>query len=439
MRKIFIYLFFILGFLGIKAQEVGFFKKQLLFESGTFGFFIYRVPAIISTNHNNILAFAEGRKGQGGDWDDSAIVMRASYDGGSSWTETKILINVEKSPCSNIVPIIDYYQNKIHLLYVVSYKSVFYTYSEDEGLSWSQPINITDAFEGFRSKYNWRVVATGPGHGIQLRNGRIIVPIWLSTSAMADSTSNTLVHYPSITSVLYSDDFGKSWLLGEIIAPNNDTLVFPNEATAVELVNGDVLFNMRNESINYRRLVSVSSDGISNWSQPKFSDNFFEPICHASIIRYSMIPYQDKNRILFVNSDSRMIPWTAKRGSYNKAAPKRQRSNLTIRISYDEAITFPVSKTIDPGFAGYPDLAVSPNGIIHCIYESGAKNQNHYLPMGISLASFDLTWATDGKDSLSQYDMPLDAYMKCAVENQTLRPDKHKKKKKKSKKSLRTC
>jgi len=420
----------------VSGQEPGFFKKQILFESGTFGFYIYRVPSIVCTSQKNILAFAEGRKGQGGDWDDSSVVMRASYDGGNSWTETRVLFSENNNHTSNIVPIVDYYTNRIHLLYVTNYQKVFYTFSDDEGLSWSIPLNISDVFEGFRSKYDWKVVATGPGHGIQLRNGRIIVPIWMSSSALTDPNSNTLAHYPSITSVLYSDDFGKSWLVGDIISPSNDTLVFPNEAAAVELIGGEVMFNIRNESINYRRLVSISPDGISNWSQPYFSDNFFEPICHASIIRFSMIPYQEKNRILFVNPDSRMIPWTAKRPSNFKVAPKRQRSNLTLRISYDEANAFPVSKVIDPGFAGYSDLAISPDGIIYCIYEAGAKFQNQFMPMNVTLASFDLIWATNGKDALSIYDMPLDAHIKCTVENK-LNPVK--KKKKKSKKGMRGC
>lgn len=429
MKNLVIVISFLIIFVfNLSGQEFGSFDKSVLFESGSLGFFVYRIPAIVVTSNNNILVFAEGRKGKGEDWDESSIVMKASYDGGISWTKPRILVSIEKMPCSNVVPVVDYYNNKVHLLYVVNYKNIFYICSEDEGLNWSQPINITDACEGLRKKYDWKILATGPGHGIQLRNGRMIVPIWLSSSVFSDTTSRTLAHYPSVTSVLYSNDFGKSWLLGDIIAPHNDTLVFPNEATAVELKSGEVMFNMRNESINYRRLVSTSPDGISNWSAPVFSDNFFEPICHASIIRYSMVPYQDKDRILFVNPDSRMVPWSAKRGSYAKAAPKRQRSNLTLRISYDEALTFPVSKTIDSGFAGYSDLAVSPNGIIYCIYESGAKAiYNNYLPMNISLASFDLVWATNAKDSLSPHDMPLDSYIKCVVENINIKPEKRRK------------
>jgi len=41
-------------------------------------------------------------------------------------------------------------------------------------------------------------------------------------------------------------------------------------------------------------------------------------------------------------------------------------------MSYDEGYTWPVSKVIDPGIAGYSDIAVTPDGIIHVFYEGGS-------------------------------------------------------------------
>ncbi len=417
----------IISLLGF-SQSSGFIRKQIVFNPETTGFYIFRIPSIVTTKKGNIMVFAEGRKGKGGDWDPSNLVYRASYDAGQTWTDLSILVDKGNTTCSNAVPIFDFFEDKIHLLFTVGYNSVFYMYSLDEGISWENPLNITDAFEGFKAIYPWKVVATGPGHGTQLSSGRIIVPIWFSSSGELDTINNTLPHYPSVTGLLYSDDFGKSWLVGDIISPNNDTLVFPNEASCVELASGEVMFNMRNESLNYRRLVSYSPDGVSGWSKPYYSDNFFEPICHASMIRYSVQPFQDKNRILFTNPDSRMIPWSSKRGTTIKAAPKRQRSNLTLRLSYDEGITFPVYKEIEEAYAGYSDLSVGPDGIIHCLYECGLKTSNNrFLPGNISLSSFDLQWATNGKDSLSVNDMPVFSNMNCAVYHQNPGPVKKKK------------
>ena len=398
------------------SQEVGFFKSQVVFEPKNSGYFVFIIPYFIINKNNSILAFAEGRKGGGGDWDPSNVVLKTSADGGNTWSDIRVIAEYGKFSCSNIVPIMDYFENKIHLLYVVGYNTVYHTFSTDEGENWEAPINITKNIEDFRSKYNWRVVATGPGHGTQLTNGRLIVPVWFADASILDTISFIIPHYPSITSVLYSDDFGKSWLMGDIVSPNSDTLVFPSEAVCVELQDGRTMFNMRSESINYRRIVSYSYDGVANWQKPYYSDNFFEPICHASMIRYSIQPYQSKNRILFANPDSRMSPWKLGRATTINAGPKRQRVNLTLRISYDEGVTFPIYKILDEGRSGYSDLAVDETGIIHCLYEKGSKNNNHFLPENISMLSFDLNWATNGQDHLSPDDMPLNSNMICAAE-----------------------
>jgi len=178
----------------------------------------------------------------------------------------------------------------------------------------------------------------------------------------------------------------------------------------VQLADGRVMFNSRNESINYRRLITTSPDGATNWSEPYFHDAFFEPICFGSMVRYSIQPLQSKNRILFCNPDSRHDPWVAGRPSTPRSAPNRHRTNLTLRMSYDEGHTWPVAKVLDPGIAGYSDLAVTPNGMIHVLYEGGSINgwdNNHFKNQAMSVLSFNLEWLTDGADQLSPQDQPL--------------------------------
>src|SRR4029079_9994367 len=68
----------------------------------------------------------------------------------------------------------------IHFLFCFEYMRCFYQRSDDDGRTWSKPREITGDFEGFRKYYDWKVLATGPGHGIQLKNGRLVVPVWIS-------------------------------------------------------------------------------------------------------------------------------------------------------------------------------------------------------------------------------------------------------------------
>ena len=84
-------------------------------------------------------------------------------------------------------------------------------------------------------------------------------------------------------------------------------------------------------------------------------------------------------------------------------------------MSYDEGLTSPVSKVIDPGISGYSDLTVTPDGIIHCFYEGGSitgTGGNHFKNTSMSIVSFDLKWLTGGKDQLDKNDKPLNNFIK---------------------------
>ena len=63
------------------------------------------------------------------------------------------------------------------MLFCLEYMRCFYQRSNNDGVTWSKPIEITETFEAFRKDYDWKVLATGPNHGIQLSNGRLIAPI----------------------------------------------------------------------------------------------------------------------------------------------------------------------------------------------------------------------------------------------------------------------
>jgi hypothetical protein len=110
----------------------------------------------------------------------------------------------------------------------VEYARCFYRASRDDGLSWSKPQEITPALLEFQPRYPWRVCAVGPGHGIQLSSGRLLVPIWLSAGTGAHA------HRPSAAATIYSDDDGLSWHAGEIILEDGPVFANPSETALVE-------------------------------------------------------------------------------------------------------------------------------------------------------------------------------------------------------------
>ncbi len=381
------------------AQRAPFSDTTLLFNPATDGYTIMHVPALTISKKGVLLAFSEGRLGNGKDWAEMDLLMRRSLDKGKTWEPLKVIIpHTPGMPTSNITPIADR-DGTIHLLFQVNYAHAYYMKSTDDGKSWSGPEDITYVFEKFRPEYDWKVLAPGPAHAIQLHTGRLVVPVWLCTPDRSKPGGD---HRPSCVATIYSDDNARTWKRGDIISNNKDlpagsadTIINPNESVAVELADGRVMINMRNESIVNRRLISYSPDGVTKWTRPAFDTALFEPVCMASLIRLSGGPQgKGVNRLLFVNPDSRYVSLVIRPNQ----RVNRSRQNLTARVSYDEGRTWPVQKVLHAAGAGYSDLAVGPDETIYCLYEvrNGPDSDWTYR---VLIHRFNLEWLTDGKDS----------------------------------------
>jgi sialidase-1 len=385
-------------------------EKVDLFDAGKDGYALYRIPGIVATPKGTLLAYCEARKHSGGDWDAIDILLRRSSDGGKAWGERQKIAavegKVEKNPAAlklkdvrpedvtlnNPVAIVEHKSGAVHFLFCAEYNRCFHMRSDDDGKTFSKPVEITATLEKFREEYPWQAFGTGPAHGIQLKNGRLVVAVWLSKGTGGNA------HRPSVMSTIYSDDTGKTWKRGEIVANETDPLTNPNETVLVQLADGRVMLNIRSESKQHRRAVCFSDDGATKWTKPAFDEQLREPICMASLCRLSEKPASDRNRLLFANPDN------LDRAD-GKEAPGvgRDRNNLTVRLSYDEGKTWAVSKVLEAGFSGYSDLAVGPDGTIYCFYERGSTDgKSSTRTARLTVARFNLEWLTDGKDKITQ-------------------------------------
>jgi len=221
-------------------------EKTDLFTAGTAGYATYRIPGMIVTSRGTLLAYCEARKSLQGDWGTIDIMMRRSTDAGATWDKQRKIVNITGKVVQNVVAlkqnlakegeitvnnpvaIADRRTGAVHFLYCVEYGRCYYMRSDDDGQTFYEPVDITGTFDNFRDEYDWKVLATGPGHGIQLKNGRLLVPVWLSTGTGGHA------HRPSCVSVVYSDDYGKTWRRGEIVVANPNP-VNPSETVPVQL------------------------------------------------------------------------------------------------------------------------------------------------------------------------------------------------------------
>jgi sialidase-1 len=335
-----------------------------------------RIPALVITKKGTLLAFCEARIGTASDWADMDMLMRRSTDGGKTWEPQVVLAGREGGkPTSNPTPIVDD-QGNIHLLYQRDYARAYYIQSKDDGKTWSDAIDITYAFDAFKPEYDWKVLAPGPGHAIQLKNGRLLVPVWLSDP---DKLVPRRSHGPSCVATIYSDDLGKTWKRGDIVANNSAELKSPNETMAVQLDDGRVMLNMRSPSEVHRKAISFSLDGSSNWTKPVFDDELFEPVCMSSILKVTPGKKASKSVLVFSNPDSRDIP-------------KHPRKNLTVKLSFDNGETWPVQKVLNKGPSGYSDLAADAD-VIYCLYETNKESEGWNYT--IVLKRFTLDWVKE--------------------------------------------
>jgi sialidase-1 len=385
-----------------------FLDRTDLFEAGKEGYTLYRIPGIVATPKGTLLAYCEARKHSGSDWDAIDVLLRRSTDGGKTWLERQSIAlvegKVEKNPAAlkqkvgrpgdvtlnNPVAIVDARSGRVHFLFCAEYNRCFHMHSDDEGKTFSRPVEITATLEKFREEYLWQAFGTGPGHGIQLRNGRLLATVWLSKGTGGNA------HRPSVLSTIYSDDSGNTWQRGAIVAGETEPLTNPNETVVAQLADGRVMLNIRSESKEHRRAVAFSADGATKWTKPIFDSTLLEPICMASLCRLSQKPPSDRNRLLFANPDN--LDRAA--GKTTPGTP-RDRKKLTVKLSYDEGKTWELSRLLEAGFSGYSDLAVGPDGMIYCLHERGSTDgKSSYRTDRLTVARFNLEWLSEGKDRL---------------------------------------
>ena len=340
--------------------------EQVLFKSGTLGYHTFRIPALLTSGSGRVLAFAEGRVHGPGDAGTIELVLRHSDDHGSSWSDLRVVVKEDDMTCGNPCPVQDSATSTIWLWFckntaeggeglIVQGKAkrtVWLTHSLDDGDNWSEPVDMTDRV----MQPDWTWYATGPGHGIQLQTGRMLVPCDHMVGLHLDRTKD-----PYHSHVVFSDDGGATWHIGGIVRDGT------NECEVVELLNGDVMINCRNYADRSQRAVAISRDLGSSFEEFRWDQALIEPVCQASIVRWP----QADNGLLFANP-----------------ASATDRTRMTVRHSTDEGFSWPRAKLLHAGPAAYSDLAVSAEGTALCLYERGIDGPRETL----TLARFNTDW-----------------------------------------------
>lgn len=345
-------------------------EEFTVFRAGDQGYHTFRIPALAVSNRGTLLAFAEGRKNSRSDSGDIDTVLTRSLDNGKTWRPLQVVGDRGSDTIGNPTTVIERLSGAIFLLLSGNpghgsedqilagsgpgSRTVWVTRSMDDGATWSPLMEITASVK----PKNWAWYATDPGNGIQLKDGRLVIP--------CDHTvlgSRTMYSH-----VIYSDDRGENWQLGGTTEGDSD------ESAVIERSDGSLLLNIRSDhnqagQAKKRRGIAISHDRGLTWSPLRWDQTLVEPVCQASIFRLR----KRRRAVLFSNP-----------------ADEVKRMRMTVRVSFDDAATWTASRVLWEGPAAYSSLAELRDGTFVCFYERGVKNFRETM----TLARFNLAWIT---------------------------------------------
>jgi len=317
-------------------------RHTRVFVSGQGGYRLYRIPAVETAPDGSVLAFVEARKHHGEDpgmgGNDIDLVMKRSADGGATWSAMKMIENPDEGwDAGNPATLVDRDTGRVWLFYIrikqgrTASKTLART-SDDSGVTWSEPIDLTAVARDLADS-SWNMSVPGPGGAIQNRKGWLIVPMWGGGSPFA----------------IYSEDHGRTWQRGKRV-PGIESGAEPQ---AVELSDGRILMDIRHGG--GKRMMAASEDGGKSWLEARVSPL----VTPGTGVSCAIETYTSRS----AGATHNRILWTG---------PRTGRKNMVIRVTYDDAISFPVERLFWEGRGGYSDLTIQDDESIGVLWEGGA-------------------------------------------------------------------
>lgn len=215
--------------------------------------------------------------------------------------------------------------------------------STDDGISWSDPVNLTTQLK----KEEWWLFAPAPGNGIVMSDGTLVLPTQ-GRDASGEPFSN----------ITWSRDGGKTWQVSDVASHNT------TECAVVEYSPGKLMLNIRDnrndddKSDTNGRAIYITSDMGATWREhPSSHIALPEPVCMAALYNHEIqVNGEKRNLLIFSNPNSRY-----------------KRENITLKFSLDGGMTWPDNFYIllDAGQGrGYSTVTGINSNTIGIVYES---------------------------------------------------------------------
>lgn len=353
----------------------------------------YRIPGLVTTNSGTLIAVFDNRYNSSKDLqEDVDIGMSRSIDGGRTWEPMKAIMDMgtygglpeSMNGTGDPSILFDSFTGTIwvaalwmsgsapdKMLWWSSQPGmtpqetgqILLVKSTDDGLTWSEPVNIT----GQIKDPTWQLLLQGPGRGIVLKDGTLVFPAQFKADIGVKALDGG--QYTSHSTIVWSKDGGTTWHIGSG-AKSNTT-----EAQAVQLTDGSLMLNMRDDrnrndkGTTNGRAVAVTKDLGMTWTtHPSSNSALPEPNCMASLIAADVTVKGVMRRVLF----------------FSNPDAKNERVNITVKASLDEGLTWPPEHQIElygPEGDGYSCLTMVDEKHVGILYEGDNELYFQKIPV----------------------------------------------------------
>ncbi|MCA9080184.1 MAG: exo-alpha-sialidase, partial [Planctomycetaceae bacterium] len=367
----------------------------------------HRIPGLATTNSGTLIGVYDVRRRDGGDLPgDIDVGMSRSTDGGRTWEPMRVIMDSGDDPrwhydgIGDPAVLVDRTTGTIWVAAVWSHGNrgwvgsgqgmtpdetgqLMLVHSDDDGITWSRPINITSQVK----RPEWCFLLQGPGKGITMRDGTIV----FAGQYQDPPDQRRLPH----STIIYSKDHGKTWHSGT--GAFDDT----TEAQVVEIEPGVLMLNCRYNRAG-TRVVMVTRDMGQTWEKhPTSERSLIEPgACMASLIDVDQeVGGEAGGWLLFSNPNS-----------------TRGRNHLTIKASADRGLTWPQEQRLlldEGGSAGYSCMSMIDEQTIGIVYEG---SQAHMTFQRIPLS--EVLNESAGRNAVKYHsERPLDLFLVTGQSN----------------------
>ncbi len=336
-------------------------------HAGDAGVAAYRIPGLVTANDGTLCAVYDIRHNSSRDLQaDIEVGLSRSLDGGRTWLPMQVVMSKgetgglprAQNGVGDPAILVDEHTGTLWIAAVWAHgmgsqmawhasqpgltpdatAQLLVARSDDNGCTWSAPINLTQQLKDS----SWYFFFQGPGRGITMDDGTLVFAAQYIDSLRVPSAC-----------ILYSSDHGTTWHVSAPARPNT------TESQCAEITSGTLMLNMR-DNRGGSRAVYTTTDMGSTWQEhPSNRSALIEPVCMASLLH---VKAEDnvlgRDLLLFSNPHS-----------------DKERRDMTLQVSLDGGCTWSYQLLLDDGYSwGYSCLTMIDHATVGILYESSAAH-----------------------------------------------------------------